>query len=226
MRERERERERERAASQHFAPRQARFIHFHSFIFSFIHPPPHGVLRRLLAEPSLPLADNNPRVRRAADRSWRSPRGPSGGRGKAAADGPGAASIAAKALLLPRPGHAPLFRASLLGAVRPARALPVLLFFEAGRRLGASWARWGPQGPPPVRGAAPSRPQPGALGAAVRGLDGGRQVPGGPDGTGPGGRGEAVMGAGGGPSDVLPPIEGSGGAVRPVHAQGRAGHPR
>ena len=39
---------------------------------------------------------------------------------------------------------------------------------------------------------------------------------GGLDGTGPGGRGEALMGAGGGPSDAIHPIEGPGGVVRPV----------
>ena len=49
---------------------------------------------------------------------------------------------------------------------------------------------------------------------------------GGPDGTGPGGRGEAVMGAGGGPYDAIHPIEGPEGVVRPVQALGRAGHPR
>ena len=38
------------------------------------------------------------------------------------------------------------------------------------------------------------------------------------------GRTEAVMGAGGGPSDAIHPIEGPGGVVRPVQALGRAGH--
>ena len=49
-------------------------------------------------------------------------------------------------------------------------------------------------------------------GGQVRGA---KCLEGGPDGTGPGERGEAVMGAGGGPSDAIPPIEGPRGASAP-----------